>query len=482
MKMKDEVISWLDKNQKIFTDITDEIWKDPEVAYKEFKASKLQADYLEKEGFKITWDIGGLNTAFKAEWGNGGPILGLLGEYDALPGLSQKNQAKQEPVVPNTPGHGCGHNLLGGAGVACAAAVKRWLESTKTKGVIRYYGCPAEELLTGKTFMAKSGTFNDLDAAFGYHPAGITGPSINSSLGLNDVSFSFFGKTAHAAGDPHQGRSALDAVELMNVGVNYLREHVRDKVRIHYVIKKGGDVPNIVPQEAEVWYFVRANEREELDQVTDRIRKIAQGAAMMTDTQMKETFNGSCSAVLPNHYIADLLLESMKTLGPLHFTKEEKAYAKAINDGFPKKQTEEYFKTLKIPPELEHKRDQIVGQALLEDFFRPMDETKVMMGSTDVGDVSWITPLGNFYTACCATGATGHSWGVAATCGMSIGHKGMMYAAKVMAITAIDMYTNPQHIKKAKEEFLKSTEGKPYVSPIPDDMKPPMYPNPYREK
>ena len=284
MKTKQDVIRWLEENQAVFTRMSDEIWDHPEIALKEFHASRLQAEALEDEGFRITWGSGGMPTAFIAEWGSGKPVIGILGEYDALKNLSQKSQPTQEPIVPGGLGHGCGHHLLGTGGLAAAVAIKRWLQAGEITGTVRYYGCPAEEILAGKVYMARDGAFDDLDAALNFHPGSINTTSKGSMVALNNLKFRFFGKAAHAGASPHMGRSALDAVELMNVGVNYLREHVPTTTRMHYVITHGGDLPNIVPAVAEVWYFVRAPERAQVDAVTDRVRKVAQGAALMTET------------------------------------------------------------------------------------------------------------------------------------------------------------------------------------------------------
>jgi len=477
---KPDVIRWLEENAPRFTEMSDAIWARPEVAFQEFYASKLQADFLEAEGFRITWDVGGINTAFVAEWGEGCPIIGFLGEYDALAGLSQKNQPTQEPVVEGAPGHGCGHNLLGTGCLASAVAVRHWLAATGRAGTVRYYGCPGEEQISGKTFMARDGAFDDLDAAFNYHPSAINAPSKGSAVGVYDLTFRFHGTAAHAGGSPHLGRSALDAVELMNVGVNFLREHVREKVRIHYAITHGGDVPNIVPPEAEVWYFIRAPTRKELDQVADRVRKIAQGAALMTETTVEETFNGGCSSVLNNHYLADLQYEAMKQVGPIPFTEEERAFAQAINDAFPPENAQRTFEHMDVLDEYKDLVESLKGQPLIAENLPSMDARHIGTGSTDVGDVSWITPLSMLRTACFATGAAGHSWGVTATGVTSIGHKGMMHAAKVMALAAIDLYLDPEHLRAAQKEFEKATRDHPYRPPMPEDTPPPRFANPVR--
>jgi aminobenzoyl-glutamate utilization protein B len=480
MQSKQDVIRWLESNTPRFTHISDEIWAHPEVAWKEFRASKLQADFLEAEGFRITWDIAGINTAFVAEWGEGRPVIGFIGEYDALAGLSQKNQPTQEPLVEGDPGQGCGHNLLGTGCLAPAVAIRHWLEATGRPGTVRYYGCPAEEQISGKTFMARAGAFDDLDAALNYHPGKMNAPSKGSAVGVYDLVFRFHGKTAHAGGSPHLGRSALDAVELMNVGVNYMREHVTSKVRMHYVITDGGDLPNVVPDHAEVWYFLRAPEREELDQVAARVLKIAEGATLMTETTVKETFRGACSNVLSNHYLADLQYEAMQVVGPIEFTDAEIDYARAINEAFPEENAGGVFKDLHVPQEMKEHVRALEGQPLLGENFPAWNEDHIGTGSTDVGDVSWITPLSMLSTACFATGAAGHSWGVVATSGMSIGHKGMMHAAKIMALAAMDLYTDPEHLRMAREEFEEATRERPYTTPLLDHVLPPRYPNPVR--
>lgn len=481
METKQGVIEWLEANEQRFIAVADEIWANPEVAWKEFKASRLQADFLQQEGFGVTWDVGGINTAFVAEWGQGKPIIGFLGEYDALAGLSQKNQPVQEPVVEGDPGQGCGHNLLGTGCMAAAVAVKRWLDDSGTPGTVRYYGCPAEERISGKTFMARAGAFDDLDAAFNFHPSSMNAPSKGSAVGVYDLTFRFHGQAAHAGGSPHLGRSALDAVELMNVGVNYMREHVTSNVRIHYVITNGGKLPNVVPAEAEVWYFIRAHERDELDQVTDRVRKVAQGAALMTETTMEAIVNGACSSVLNNHYLADLQYEAMQMVGPIAFSEEEMAYAQQINDAYPPENARNAFKHLHVPAEMKDHVKALEGQPLLGENFPAWDEDHIGTGSTDVGDVSWITPLSMLRTACFATGAAGHSWGIAATSGMSIGHKGMMHAAKIMAVAAVDLYADPAHLQAARQEFERETRDRPYQAPLPEGVEPPQHPNPERD-
>lgn len=468
MKNKQDMIAWIEGNAPKFTAISDEIWAHPELSLHEFRASRLQAEYMASLGFRITWDIGGINTAFVAEWGNGKPVIGFAGEYDALENLSQKNQPDPEPIIPGAPGHGCGHNLLGTGCMAAAAAVKVWMETEKIPGTVRYYGCPAEEKGNGKAFMARAGAFDDLDAAFNYHPGVANNASKGSSVALTEARFRFHGTTSHAGLAPELGRSALDAVELMNVGVNYLREHVTEKVRMHYVISNGGDLPNIVPGEAEVWYFLRAPQREELNEVVARVCKIARGAALMTGTRVEEIITPGCYPLLNNHTLSDLQYEALKVIGPIHFTEEEMAYAQKINDHFPPENMADLFNNYPLPEEVR-------GIPLLGDNYPALDEGKVGTGSTDVGDLSWITPLSMLETACNSTAAPGHSWSIVATGGMSIGHKGMLHAAKVMALAAMDCFTDPQILMKARKEFETALKGRHYVSLLPPEMKPPRY-------
>jgi len=474
----ESIIDWLDENQIAFTKMADQIWATPEVAWKEFKSSRIQAEYLESEGFQTTWDLAGINTAFVAEWGQGNPILGFIGEYDALPGLSQKLQPVKEALSDDGPGHGCGHNLLGTGAVAAAVAVQKWLQSTGKPGTVRYYGCPAEEKGSGKVFMARAGAFDDLDAALNFHPGTINMPCKGSSVGVNSIYYRFYGRSAHAGGAPHEGRSALDAVELMNVGVNYLREHVKSNVRMHYIITEGGKAPNIVPEEAEVYYFIRAATPDDLAKVVERVRKVAEGAAMMTETRVEIRFHDGCSPMLNNHSLADLQYQAMQAIGSISFSEEEINFAQQINDAFPGSNSDyidqdiEYYKP---GPALTTALQGYSHQPLINGNFPAMDANIVGTGSTDVGDLSHIVPVSMLVTACFPTGVPGHSWGNVASAGMSIGHKGMLHAAKIMAVTAAELYTQPGHLEKIRAEFQQRTGNKPYCSPIPMAMQPPRF-------
>jgi len=464
----EQIADWLDERQGRFIGIANEIWEHPEIGMAEYTACRIQADDLAADGFEITRNVGDMPTAFMASWsqGEGGPIIGFLGEYDALPGLSQDRTDTQHPIVPGGDGHGCGHNLLGTASLAAASVMKAWLQRTGLPGTVRYYGCPDEEAGDGKVFMARAGAFADLDLAITWHPGSINAVSASSSLAVNSIRYRFRGRTAHAAGNPETGRSALDAVELMNIGVNYLREHVIDQARMHYVITNGGGAPNVVPDDAEVWYFLRAPWRYQLDEITERVHKIAEGAALMTETTLEEKFLSGTYNMLPNTVIGDRLHAALEALGPIEFTEEEHAFARTIVDAFPPSLRESLIAKRELPPEL-------VNDALNGDVWPPQGVGEVGSGSTDVSDVSWNTPTAQINTATWALAVPGHSWAVTATGGMSIGHKGMLHAAKAMAIAASDLYRDPALVNAAREEFERETAGRKYVSPVPAHIPPP---------
>lgn len=462
-----ELGEWLDERQQRFIAISDEIWANPELALAEYKACQLQADSLAAEGFTITRNVGDLPTAFMAEFtqGVGGPKIGFLGEYDALPGLSQNKVATQDPIIADGPGHGCGHNMLGTASLAAAVTIKAWLEHTGRPGTVRYYGCPAEETGEGKGFMARAGAFSDLDAALTWHPGSTNTASAGSSLAVNNIKYRFKGRTAHAAANPETGRSALDAVELMNIGVNYLREHVPDAARIHYVITNGGGAPNVVPDEAEVWYFIRSPERYQVDELTERIRNIARGAGLMTETELTEIFLAGTYNMLSNQVIAERMQAVLDELGPIQFEAAELDYAKQVSSAFPESLRLGILKASKQPANW--------LDAGLPDRTQPIsDRGETMPGSTDVSDVSWNTPTAQFTTTCFPLATPGHSWANTSTGGMSIGHKGMLHAAKVLAMVCADLFEQPELLAAAQAEFAASTEGRPYVCPIPADVAP----------
>ena len=461
---KETILEWLESNKDIFTEMAQKIWENPQIAYEESFASELQMKALEKDGFQISRKIGGAETAFVAEFGSGRPIIGILGEYDALPGLSQSVSTSHDEIVPNGPGHGCGHNLLGTAGVAAVMSIKDIIVANKMEGTIRYYGCPAEEVLSGKTFMARQGVFDDLDCALTWHP-GTSNIVANMSMqAMVSIKYHFKGITAHAAGAPHAGRSALDAVELMNVGTNYMREHVLDGSRIHYVITNGGLAPNVVPDRASVWYYLRAATKEQVDEMLERVNKIAQGAALMSETEVESEILAFAYETLPNDTLNDVMLENMKLAGSPVFTEMEREFAEAL------------VKT--VDPKTVAMSKRLFGGNSSEilpssyDYFPNLKGVSVG-GSTDVGDVSWITPVGQIMTTCAPVGVQAHSWQATASYGSSIGFKGMHFAAKSMALSLYDLLVDSSLISKARQEFTEATGGKPYIPGIPEEVMPP---------
>jgi aminobenzoyl-glutamate utilization protein B len=461
---KNLVYKWIDEQEVLLVDIAEKIWKNPEISLKEIFAASLQKSVLQKAGFNITENVGNMSTAFIAEYGVGKPILGVLGEYDALPGLSQKVSTQKEPVQEGAPGHGCGHNLLGTAGVGAVLAIKKMIEEKKIKGTIRYYGCPAEETLVGKVFMARGGVFDDLDSCLTWHPGRLNQLWASSSLAMNSINFSFKGRAAHAASAPDMGRSALDGVELMDIGANYLREHISDQARIHYSITNGGGEPNIVPDYASVWYFIRATKRLEVNEITERIKMIAKGAAMMTETSVDWTFLSACYEMLPNNRLGEVILKNMKEIQPPKYSEEEYEFAKQLEKTFLDGQKEKINE--KVPSD-------ILKHTLHEEIEDTYDIDSVLAGSTDVGDVSQITPTAQFNTATWPIGTTGHSWQATAASGSGIGYRAMIYATKILAGSLIDLYLNNKMIEEAKREFDKNTKGKKYITPLPEGTNPP---------
>ena len=457
----------IEKRKQKLIELSDDIWRLAEVGLQEDKSSELLAQYLETEGFKVTRHVAGMPSAFVAEYGQGKPVIGILGEYDALPGLSQKPGVTKDPLHKGAAGHACGHNLLGVAAAGAAVAAKDRMQQDGTTGTVRFYGCPAEETLVGKVFMVRDGLFDDVDIALTWHPGSLNSLWAGSSLSLNSVKFRFHGRTAHAAGDPHSGRSALDAVELMNVAANYLREHVVPDARIHYCITNGGGEPNIVPGEAEVWYYVRAPKRKQVDEIYARLHKCAEGAALMTETSFETEFLAACYNTLHNDVLGDLLMDKLAEVGAPPFTPEDYAFAEEISKTFPAglENARERLRDLKMPYADKYLCDFIVP---------PYDKGQVSSGSTDVGDVSQVVPTAQFTTACNVLGTPGHSWQYTSAAGMSIGHSGMLTAARVLALSTLDLLTKPELVQKAKDLFAEQTKDNPYKCPLPPGAKPPL--------
>ncbi|MEM4482438.1 MAG: M20 family metallopeptidase [Candidatus Methanomethylicia archaeon] len=468
MNPKDIALNWIEENKGRIISLSDTIWEYAELGLEEFKSSKLLADELEKHGFKVEMGIAGMPTAFVATWGSGKPIIGILGEYDALAGLSQKRVPWKEPIVEGAPGHGCGHNIFAAATVGGAIALKEAMEKGKLNGKIKYFGCPAEETLIGKVFMAREGVFKGLDFAINYHPSAFNTIHLGTTNAMNSAKFHFFGRASHAGGSPEFGRSALDAVELMNVGVNYLREHVVQDARIHYVIERGGGQPNIVPDYARSWYYVRAPEREQVEEIYNWILDIARGAALMTQTQHRVEFITGCYNMIQNKTLALTCLKVMREIGAPKFDDKDYEFAKKIHETIPIEQKRNMLQRMKIP-----NWEKLMDVVLDEEVRDPWDEGEVSHGSTDVGDVSWHTPTLSFGTTCFVLGSPGHSWQNVATSGVGIGHKGCIYAAKIIALTSIEIISNQKLIEEAWKEFKEKTKGREYKSPIPPEIKEP---------
>ncbi len=409
-------------------------------------------------------------TAFVATWSNGGgPTIGLMGEYDALPGLSNGKVPRKEPLRQGAPGHGCGHNIHGVTAVAAAIAIKREMEEAGIEGTIKMYGCPAEENYDGKVFMVRAGLFKGVDACLSHHPGSVNTAGLSSSTAINSVKFHYYGKTSHAAGSPEQGRSALDAIELMNVGVNYLREHVIDKARIHYIIEEGGGQPNVVPDYARSWYYIRAPERDQVDHIYARILKIAEGAALMTETTLKVEFLTGVYNLLPSKVLSGVIVSNMREIGAPRYTEEELAFAAEIAKSIPKEQKIDNLRKSKMP-----NSEKYIDVDMVTDILDPWNEGEVSGGSTDVSDVSWQTPTMEFGTAASVLGAPGHSWQTVACSGTSLGHKSLIFAAKTMAGATLDLLTKPELLAKAKEEHAKKMQSRTYRCAIPDDIGPPL--------
>jgi len=466
---KEYALDWIENNKKLLIEISDKVWEFAELGLIEFKSSALLADELEKHGFRVERGIAGMPTAFVAAWGEGKPVIGIMGEYDALPGLSQKKVPRKEPLESGKPGHGCGHNIHGTSGMAATIAARKAMEKHKIKGTIRFFGCPAEENFSGKVFMVRDGCFNDVDAVISHHPDTMNCASLESCLAVNSVKFHFYGKASHAGDSPEHGRSALDAVELMNTGVNYLREHVIQDARIHYVVEKGGDQPNIVPPYARSWYYIRAPERDQVEFIYDWILDIARGAAMMTKTEVKVELTEGSYNYIPNRTIAELIVKNMREIGLPKYSDEDLKFAEEIAKTITHEMKVAQLKKSKRP-----RWERLVDKLIDDEVPDPWGEDEVSHGSTDVADVSWQTPTVEFGTAAGVLGTPGHSWQDVAQSGVGLGHKSLIFAAKVMAATAIDLLTKEDALHKAREEHRQRIGNKKYRAPIPPDHKPPL--------
>lgn len=458
------VTNFIQEKKTTFTTISDKIWANPELHFKEKYAVSVMEEALEAEGFVVGKNVAGLETAIMGSFGSGSTVIAFLGEYDALPFLSQEGgKAEYCPIEENGNGHGCGHNLLGTGALAAAVAAKEYVEKTNAPFTIRFYGCPAEENGSGKAYMAKSGVFDDVDMAISWHPMTNNAIWNITSLANYAATFKFTGKSAHAAAAPHLGRSALDAVELMNVGVNYLREHIIQEARIHYaVVNSGGTSPNVVQPYAEVSYLIRAPKKQQVVDIHKRVQKIAQGAALMTETTFEEHFNGAASNLIPNTTLAKVMQQQFDEAPSLQFSEEDFAFAEQIYQSLDDESKASAY--MNMSPE----QKELIGNKRLNELVSPLSTEGILYGSTDVGDVSWKTPTVQCTTAGLVLGTPLHTWQVVAVGNTPIGHKGMLYAADIMARTAIACMENPTIIEEAKQELKTRLNGEKYVSLIPE--------------
>lgn len=471
---KQTALDLLDEKQDFLFSVSDSIWDNPETDYTETVSSGILMDALKKEGFTVTSGLAGIPTAFSGSYGSGSPVIGILGEFDALSGLSQKACAtEKEALEPGGNGHGCGHNLLGTGSLAAAIAVKEYLKGSKKPGTIIYFGCPAEEGGSAKAFMARDGVFKGVDIALSWHPNQLNSVWAFSTLANVRIHYFFKGVSAHAGTSPHLGRSALDALELMNMGVQFLREHIIPEARIHYAITNtGGDAPNVVQAEAESVYLIRAPKNDQVREIYERVNQIARGAAMMCGVEVEIQLEKACSNILVNHTLEEVLYENMKAVGLPEYTEEEYAFASAIQDTMPGRQKlADRFE--RIMGEKGRVLDEQYDKKSIYSFilpYRPYE--KPLSGSSDVGDVSWVCPTSQIVAATCAGGTPEHTWQMVSQGKSSIAHKGLLYAGKVLAAAAIDLLDDPELVKKAAEEFQRKTGPDGYQPLLPKDAKP----------
>lgn len=450
VKKKEEAVASIEKHKAELTNLSDQIWRFAETALRETRSSKALADYAEKQGFEVKRGVVGMPTAFVASYGQGRPIIGVLGEYDALPGISQKAQPVKEALEAGSAGHGCGHNLFGTASLGAAVAIKELIAAGKLKGTIRFYGTPAEESIGGKIYMARDGLFNDLDVCLAWHPDDRIRADVDGTQAIVDFIVEFKGKAAHAAADPWNGRSAVAALEFFTTGLNRMREFVKPTVRMHYTIQKAGDVPNVVPEYARVWCWLRDSKRTGVEELLARARKIAEGAALMAGVESKLTVQGGDYELLVNMTGAKLIHANLTWLGPIQYTNEEQEFAKAIQ------------------------RATGIEPAGLNGAVQPFDPPKPDPegGSTDVGDVSWLVPTLHLSVTTAPEKAPWHAWPVVACGGMSIGHKGLVYAAKALAATMVDLFEDAETREAIQAEFKQKSKGEVYKPYVPDGPPP----------
>ena len=452
-KNKKALIASVEKHKNALIKISDEIWQAAETAFEETTSSKVLADYAEQQGFTVERGVAEMPTAFVATYGSGSPVISVLGEFDALPGISQKVQPTKSPLVEGGNGHGCGHNLFGAGSLGAAIAIKELIEAGKIKGTVKFFGTPSEEKFFGKIWMVNAGLWDDVDVNISWHPAAVTESDVQSSLALVDFKVEFFGQAAHAAADPWNGRSASDALELYTAGINYYREHVKPTVRMHYHIQDGGQVVNVVPDYSRVWVRIRDSKRSGMLPVYERVKKMAEGAAILANVDYKISLISGIYEVLVNREGGKIMQQNLELLGSIEYTEEEITFGKKIQEATQKP---------------------LVG---LDATIKPMQETRENSGggSTDVGDVSWNVPNINLRVTTAPKGTPWHSWAVVACGGMSIGHKGMIYSSKAMSMTMLDLFENPDLVEKVKAEYKLRKGSEVYKAIIPDG--PPPIPN-----
>lgn len=452
-----DILDLVKRHEATARRVGETLWNDPELPGEEARSCRLLKDVLAEHGFSIR-DVASeyIPYAFVAEYGNGSPVVAILADFDALPGLSQKVSAVQEPITPGAPGHGCGHNLIAGSSVGAALAMKDYLQQ-HPKGTIRFYACPAEEISKGKAYMLKADAFEGCDAVIQWHPTTTNLAYERAYLAVDSYRFKFHGLTSHAAIAPHLGRSALDAVELMNVGANYLREHVIDKARIHYVITNGGTAPNIVPKYAESLYFVRAPMRSDVRDIVRRLKKIAEGAALMTETTVEFEKVSGCYELLPNCVLRDVAYANMERVPFPALTDEEEDFLREIQKSINE-----------VEMDSELRKFELEGPITIHKGLIPNDvaDKAVVTASDDLGDVSWNYPTCHFSVAAWPMGSAAHTWPAASVSGSSVGFKAQYYASQILALVACDLFEDPSLVQRAKEEFEKRTRGITFISAL----------------
>ena len=472
---KRAALTAIEEKKAIIFEVADRVWEYAELSLQEYRSCRLYCDVLEREGFRVEKGIAGIETAFSASFGSGRPVIGILAEYDALSGLSQRAGAvEREETKSGGNGHGCGHNLLGAGALAAALGLKAYLEQADRPGTVVLYGCPGEEGGAAKAFMARDGVWSELDAALTWHPEDVNEVTTGSSNSCIQVQYKFIGTASHAAGAPEKGRSALDAVELMNIGVQFLREHMSDRARIHYAITDaGGCSANVVQPRASVLYMVRSNHVAEAVELQKRVDRIAEGASLMTETVFERKFIDGCADTVCNHVLEKVLYDNFEQLGVPTYTEEENAYADRLAAEF---DTRNYYPGVAAKYDADareevERRQKECGHAM-NAFLAPLYTGEAFEpGSTDVGDVSWLTPTAQIHVAAWPNGCPGHSWQIVSCDGTHIGHKAALQAGRVLAAGAVDLFENPDLLKKAREEFERRTKGG-FTCPIPEGAVP----------